>query len=215
MDNFEEKLRNLKDPSKQRTAIINQLNYHKFVLKSKRDNKSRFQQSAQGRAFTFQELKKNLRYIITVNAKGDQQQVIDDTKRQPGQIQERLKIANKLIKSKLGKFNSRKKHNKKNVSKKEVAANHLMPEDLVNKNVDHIFYVTEDDEQVSQLADSGLITRIVKKHKDPMQTLFEIVYDSVYNNDDESDDEREPDEEDTYEYALLQDYYEGNLLIPN
>ena len=215
MDNFEEKLRNLKDPSKQRTAIINQLKYHKFVLKSKRDNKSRFQQSAQGRAFTFQELKKNLRYIITVNAKGDQQQVIDDFKRQPGQIQERLKIANKLIKSKLGKFNSRKKHNKKNVSKKEVAANRLMPEDLVNKNVDHIFYVTEDDEQVSQLAYSGLITRIVKKHKDPMQTLFEIVYDSVYNNDDESDDEREPDEEDTYEYALLQDYYEGNLLILN
>ena len=119
MDNFEEKLRNLKDPSKQRTAIINQLNYHKFVLKSKRDNKSRFQQSAQGRAFTFQELKKNLQYIITVKAKGDQQQDIDDTKRQPGQIQERLKIANKSIKSKLGKFNSRKKHNKKNVSKKE------------------------------------------------------------------------------------------------
>ena len=45
-----------------------------------------------------------------------------------------------------------------------------------------------------------------------MQALFEIVYDSVYNNDDESD-EQEPDEEDTYEYALLQDYYEGNLLI--
>ena len=28
-------------------------------------------------------------------------------------------------------------------------------------------------------------------------------------------DEREPDEEDTYEYALLQDYFEGNLLILN
>ena len=81
MDNFEEKLRILKDPSKQRTAIINQLKYHKFVLKSKCDNKSRFQQSAQGRAFTLQELKKNLQYIITVNAEGDQQQVIEDTKR--------------------------------------------------------------------------------------------------------------------------------------
>ena len=41
-----------------------------------------------------------------------------------------------------------------------------------------------------------------------MHTLFEIVYDSVYNNDDGSDNEREPDEEDTYEYALLQDYHE-------
>ena len=64
LDNFEEKLRNLKDPSKQRTAIINQLKYHKFVLKLKCDNKSRFQQSAKGRPFTLQELKKNLQYII-------------------------------------------------------------------------------------------------------------------------------------------------------
>ena len=49
-----------------------------------------------------------------------------------------------------------------------------------------------------------------------MQTLFEIVYDSVYNNNnDENDDERNRDEEDTYEYALLQNYYEGNLLILN
>ena len=167
------------------------------MLKSKCDNKSRFQQSAQGRAFTLQELKKNLQYIITVNTEGDQQQVIDDTKRQPGEIQERLKIAKELIKSKLDKFNSRKKHNKKNISKKKVAANRLMPEDLVNKNVDHIFDVTEDDGQVTQIAYSGFIARIVKKHKDPMQTLFEIVYDSVYNNDDESDNEREPDEEDT------------------
>ena len=189
LDNFEEKLRNLKDPSKQRTAIINQLKYHKFVLKSKCDNKSKFQQSAQGRAFTLQVLKKNLLYIITVNAEGDQQQVIDDTKRQPDEIQERLKLAKKSIKSKLDKFNSRKKHNKKNVSKNKVAANRLMPEDLVNKNVDHIFDVKDNDGQVTQIAYSGFITRIVKKHKDPKQTLFEIVYDSVYNNDDESDDD--------------------------
>ena len=59
------------------------------MLKSKCDNKSRFQQSAQGRAFKLQELKKNLQYIITANAEGDQQQVIDDTKRQPGEIHTR------------------------------------------------------------------------------------------------------------------------------
>ena len=89
-----------------------------------------------------------------------------------------------------------------------------MPEDLVNKNVDHIFDVTEDG-KVTQIAYSGFITRIVKKHKDPMQTTFEIVYDSVYNDDGDSDNEREPDEEDTYEYALLQDYHEGNLILLN
>ena len=76
-----------------------------FVLKSKCNSKSRFYQSAQGRAFTLQELKKNFHYILTVNAEGDQQQVIDDTKRQPGEIQERLKKPKESIKSKLDKFN--------------------------------------------------------------------------------------------------------------
>ena len=75
-----------------------------------------------------------------------------DTKRQPGEIQERLKIARELIKSKLDKFNSSKKHNEKTVSEKKVAANHLMPENLVKKNMDHIFDVTEDDRQVTQIA---------------------------------------------------------------
>ena len=51
-----------------------------------------------------------------------------------------------------------------------------MPKDSVNKNVDHIFDVTEDG-KVTQIVYSGFITRIVKKHKDPMQTTFEIVYD--------------------------------------
>ena len=64
-----------------------------------------------------------------------------------------------------------------------------MPESLVNKNVDRIFDVRVDDGQVTQITYSGIITRIVKKHKDPMQTLFEIVYDSVYNNDDKNDHE--------------------------
>ena len=89
-----------------------------------------------------------------------------------------------------------------------------MPEDLLNKNVDHIFDVTEDG-KVTQTAYSGFITRVVRKHKHPMQTTFEIVYDSVYNDDGASDNEREPDEEDTYQYALLQDYHEGNLILLN
>ena len=88
-----------------------------------------------------------------------------------------------------------------------------MPEDLVNKNVDHIFDVKENG-KVTQIAYSGFITRIVKKHNDPMQSTFEIVYDSIYN-DGESENEQEPDEEDTSEYALLQDYHEGNLIILN
>ena len=80
-----------------------------------------------------------------------------------------------------------------------------MPDDLVNRNVDHIFDVTEDDGQVTRIAYSGIITRIVKKHKDLMQTLFEIVYDSFIIMMMKK----------TYEYALLQNYYKGNLLILN
>ena len=72
LSKFEEKFRNLKDQSKQRTAIINQLKYNKFVLKSKCDHKSRFQQSAQGKAFILQELKENLQFIITLNSQDDQ-----------------------------------------------------------------------------------------------------------------------------------------------
>ena len=78
-----------------------------------------------------------------------------------------------------------------------------MPGDLVNKNVDHIFDVAEDDGKVTQTAYSGFITRIVKRHKNPMHITSEIVYDSVYNDDGNSDNDREPDKEDTYVYALL------------
>ena len=42
--------------------------------------------------FTLQELKKNLQSIIAVNSEGEQYKVTEDTKRQPDEIQERLKI---------------------------------------------------------------------------------------------------------------------------
>ena len=73
----------------------------------------------------------------------------------------------------------------KNFSKNKIAANRLMNRstmELVNKNVYHIFDVPEDDGQVTKIAHSGFITRIIKKHKDPTQTLFKIVYDSVDDN---------------------------------
>ena len=42
--------------------------------------------------FTLQELKKKLQSIIAVNSEGEQHKVTEDTKRQPDEIQERLKI---------------------------------------------------------------------------------------------------------------------------
>ena len=35
----------------------------------------------------------------------------------------------------------------------------------------------------------------------------------VYNNVDDGSDDWQPDEEDTFEYALLQDYFQGNLTL--
>ena len=49
MKNYEEKFRNTKDRNSQITGFINQLKYRKFLFKSKCDNESRFQQSAQGK----------------------------------------------------------------------------------------------------------------------------------------------------------------------
>ena len=177
------------------------------MLKSKGESKSRFQQSDQGKAFTLQELKKNLQFITLNSANRE------DSKWQPAEIQERLKIVKVSMKCKLDKF--KKKNSKKNINKNKATILCLMPEDLVSKNVDHIFDVREEDGKVKHIAYSGHITRIVKKHKDSKQTTFEIVYDSVYNDDGDSEDEREPNKEDTYEYALLQDYHEGNSLILN
>ena len=42
--------------------------------------------------FTLQELKKNLQSVIAVDSEGEQHKVIEDTKRQPDETQERLKI---------------------------------------------------------------------------------------------------------------------------
>ena len=55
---------------------------------------------------------------------------------QPGEIQERLKIAKESIKSKLDKFNWRKNTIRKTSVKIKLPANRLMPGDLFNKNVD-------------------------------------------------------------------------------
>ena len=90
----------------------------------------------------------------------------------------------------------------------------MTPEQIVGKTVDHIFDVEGEDGTVTQVVYTGVVTRIVEKNKsNPKETLFEIVYDSVYNNDEDSDDDQQPDEEDTFEYALLQDYFERNLIL--
>ena len=54
--------------------------------------------------------------------------------------------------------------------------------------MDPVLDVIEDNGQAKQIAYSGFITTIVKKHKGPMQILFEIVYDSVDTDDNERDE---------------------------
>ena len=127
------------------------------------------------------------------------------------EMQEKLKLAKEAIKLKLEKLKNRKKSKP---SFKNRKTKNMTPEQIVGKTVDHIFNVEGKDGTVTQVAYTGVVTRIVEKNKsNPKETLFEIVYDSVYNNDEDSDDDRQPDEEDTFEYALLQDYFEGNLIL--
>ena len=52
LTNFEKKYYKLKNTNSQQNALICQLNYHKFVLKSKCDDKKRFQQTVQGQAYS-------------------------------------------------------------------------------------------------------------------------------------------------------------------
>ena len=191
--------------------MICQLNYHKFVLKSKCDDKKRFQQTVQGQAYSLSELKENLLHIIQYNEDDGPQPILEQQQMSVVEMQEKLNLAKVAIKLELEKLKNRKKSKP---SVKNRKTKNMTPGQIVGKTVDHIFDVEGEDGTVTQVAYTGVVTRIVEKNKsNPKETLFEIVYDSVYNNDEDSDDDRQPDEEDTFEYALLQDYFEGNLIL--
>ena len=77
LTNFEEKYNKLKDANSQQNALICQLKYHKFVLKSKCDDKKRFQQTVQGPAYSLSELQENLFHIIQYNEDDGQQPILE------------------------------------------------------------------------------------------------------------------------------------------
>ena len=55
---------------------------------------------------------------MNVMSEGGQQQVMEGTKQQPDEIEERLKIVKESIKSKLDKFNLSKQTSKKSIKTK-------------------------------------------------------------------------------------------------
>ena len=75
--NFEEKYNKLEDTNSQQNALIYQLKYHKFVLKSKCDGTKRFQQTVQGRAYSLSELKENLLHIVQYSEDDDPQPILN------------------------------------------------------------------------------------------------------------------------------------------
>ena len=102
-------------------------------------------------------------------------------------MQEKLKLAKEAIKIKLEKLKNRKKSKP---SVKNRKTKNMAPEQIVGKTVDHIFDVEGEDGTLTQVAYTGVVTRIVEKNKNnPTETLFEIVYDSVCNNDEDSNDD--------------------------
>ena len=53
----------------------------------------------------------------------------------------------------------------------------MTPEQIVRKTVNHIFDVESEDSTVTQVAYTGVVTRIMEKNKsNPKEILFEIVY---------------------------------------
>ena len=58
----------LEEANSQQNILICQLKYQKFVFKSKRDDKKRFQQTEQGRAYSLSEVKENL-FILSSTMK--------------------------------------------------------------------------------------------------------------------------------------------------
>ena len=86
----------------------------------------------------------------------------------------------------------------------------IKPEFLVGKLVEHVFEV-EDDSDL-ELTYTGTVTRILEKGKSAIETVYEIIYEADYDNDSD-DEERDADEEDTFAYKLLEDYYGGTLRI--
>ena len=98
--------------------------------------RKKIQQSAQGRAFTLQKLKKS---FITLISEGDQWHVIEESRRKEAEIQKRLTIAKESIKSKVQKSNSREN----TIRKKSISSNQLFyARGFSKQNVDHTFYVT-------------------------------------------------------------------------
>ena len=211
LTNFEEKYNKLKDANSQRNALICQLKYYKFVLKSKCDDKKRFQQTVQGRAYSLSELKENLLHIIQYNEDDGPQPILEQQQMSVVEMQEKLKLAKETIKLKLEKLKNRKKSKP---SVKNRKTKNMTQEKIVGKTVDQIFDVEGEDDTVTQVTYTGVVTRIVEKNEsNPKEPLFEIVNDFVYNNDEDCDDDRQPDEENTFEYALLHDYFEGILIL--
>ena len=174
-------------------------------------DKKRFQETVQGRTYILSELKEDLLHIIQDNEDDAPQPILEQQQMSVVKMQEKLKLAKEPIKLKLEKLKNRKK-SKTRV--KNMNSKFMTSEQIVGKTVDHIFDAEVEDGTLTQVTYTGVVTRIVEKNKsNPKETLFEIVYDSVYNNGDDSDDDRQPDEKDIFEYALLQDYFEGNLIL--
>ena len=147
--NFEEKYNKLKDTNSQQNALIYQLKYHKFVLKSKCDGTKRFQQTVPGRAYSLSELKENLLHIIQYSEDDGPQPILDQQQMSVVEIQEKLKLVKQAIKLKLEKLKNRKKSKP---SVKNRKTKHMTPEEIVGKTVDHTFDVEGEDGTLTEVA---------------------------------------------------------------
>ena len=71
----------------------------------------------------------------------------------------------------------------------------------------------EGNKRRNKLVYTGTITEIVKEARNPLYTLFRIQYDVDECDNGDDEEEEEEDIETCFEYELLVDYVNGDLLI--
>ena len=85
------------------------------------------------------------------------------------------------------------------------------PHEIIGKRVEHTFMVAEEGKKRRQkLVYTGTITAIDKEARNPLYTMFQIVYDI---DECENEDGDEEEVETSFEYELLADYVNGDLVF--
>ncbi|XP_060585907.1 uncharacterized protein LOC132741695 [Ruditapes philippinarum] len=175
-----------------RNALLTQIKFHKSVLKSKGD-KELFQESANKRKYTNDELARNLGKILDLN-----EALEYDENEQEGLLYKDIDISRQKVNEKKSELvkTMLKARDKRKVDQQKTKLPHYLqkPEDLVGKRVSHKCL-----ENGNEMWFLGDVIGIKKVTENTLKTEYNIKYDD------------EPEE--TWFFPLLSDLKNGDLMI--